>query len=196
MLFQHHATSGPSTLSSNYPSRASPFTPSQTPTFKRVVMSPHHRSKSSPAFRKSQGANNSPSTRGGVKIQPVARGNDDVGAARHHERPHTVAGGRLMSESLAKNTDGGMARSRKVWDKPPSAERTTSNKSTKPWTNSRKNSSTVRNNQRAKYVPHPLMDPKSRCSSSLVSKLIMPRTQIFLIFSHTHRKATESLNVG
>ena len=160
MCFQHYTTAGNNThsLSSNYPSRASPFTPSRTPTFKRVALSPHHRSKSSPMFRKLQVDGNFPATRNNEKNRQVAAGSDDVGAAKYHEnlRPHTVAGSRLTAGSLAKSLGNGREHSRTVLDRSQTTR------------SSFKKTSPTRNIKKAKYTPIPLMDPNSRCSSSMV----------------------------
>ena len=109
-------------------------------------------------FRKSQGDGNSPATRDNVKVRQVAAGNGDVGAAKHHEnlRPHTVAGGQLMAGLLVKGLADGKEHSRKVWDG--SRKTRTSLKMTSP----------ARNMKKAKYTSIPLMDPNSRCSSSMV----------------------------
>ena len=166
VVFPHQAVSCNSarSLTPNYSGAATPFTPSRTPTFKRLPSSPHRRSKSH--------GNATPTSRDHVKGRLLAAGTDDVGAARHHElttRPHTVTGSRQHTSPYV---DSGRCPSRKVWDKQNAIEGAgTPNETTG---SVKKISSPSRKSQRAKYTLQHLRDPHSRCASSqsLVCKAI------------------------
>ena len=152
VVFPHQTVSGNSalSLSPNYSGRATPFTPSRTPTFKRITSSPHRRAKSH--------GNATPTTRG----RQLAASTDDVGVARHHEsspRPHTVTGNRQLTSSCV---DSGRCPSRRVWDKQSAVEGTGSPKGKI----GSKMTSPARNNRRAKYTLQHLRDPNSRCASN------------------------------
>ena len=177
LTYHHHTTPAPAgssaqSLSPNYPTkRTSPFTPSysQTPTFKRLTQaSPHHRSRSSPMHGKSHTGDDTPATRESVKIQRLTATTDEIVVTGEHEnlRPHTVDGSRLHS-SLAKFMSSKRAHSRRVWDKGsgPGSPKVSSNLKSSP---------SARNSQRAKYTPHHIPDPNSRCASSMVSSLSRP----------------------
>ena len=164
VVYPHQAVSSNSarSLTPNYSGAATPFTPSRTPTFKRLTSSSHHRSKSH--------SNATPTTRDHVKGRLLAAGTDDVGAAKHHElttRPHTVTGSRQHSSPYV---DSGRCPSRKVWDKQSAIESTGSPKGKTSLT--KKMSSPSKKSQRAKYTLQHLRDPHSRCASnqSLVCK--------------------------
>ena len=157
--------------------RTTSFSPrySQTPTFKRLThASPHHRSRSSPMYGKShQGDSSTPAARESGKIQQNMAAMDEIAVEEGgHEnlRPHTVDGSRLHT-SLAKAVSSGSskraAHTRRVWDKGSGAgSPKTSSGSTL------KSSPSARNSRRAKYTPHHIPDPSSRCASSMVSSMV------------------------
>ena len=172
MTYHHHHTasapgSGAQSLSPNYPAkRTSPFTPSysRTPTFKRLThASPHHRSRSSPMYGMSYQGDGTPATRESVKIQRNVAATDEIAVEEGHDnlRPHTVDGSRLHS-SLAKVMSSKRAHIRRVWDK-------NSGTGSPKASSNLKSSPSARNSQRAKYSPHHIPDPNSRCASSMVS---------------------------
>ena len=177
-LHHNHSVPGDSACSVTpyYPKKATPFTPSRTPTFKRLSSS-HHRSKSSPMYRKAQGDNTPTSLRDSAKSRQLAAGTDDAGAARYHENLHhhpttpAASGGGRLPGGRATQTGSGKAHSRKVWDqRPTTAESMTSaGGSPKDRTTSKKTSSAKNNYQQAKYTLQHLLDPNSRCASSMVS---------------------------
>lgn len=180
MAFQHSVHS----LTPNYPRRTTPFAPSRTPTFKRLTSSsPHHRSKSSPMFRKSHGGEATPPVREHAKCRQFAAGSEDAGVARHHDklRPHTVDGSRFAPSSSPTTPYSRRVHSRRVWDKCSGVEGTPSDGSPKASSSSKKTSS-VRRNQLAKYTLHHLPDPSSRCASSMVSKLALPLVMHLISF--------------
>ena len=172
MTYHHHHTasapgSGALSLSPNYPpKRSSPFTPSysRTPTFKRLAhASPHHRSRSSPMYGKSYQGDGTPATKESMKIQRNMATTDEIVVEEGHEnlRPYTVDGSRLHS-SLAKVVSSKRAHTRRVWDKG-------SGRGSPKASSNLKSSPSARNSQRAKYTPHHIPDPNSRCASSMVS---------------------------
>lgn len=184
---QHHGAPGngsASSLTPNYPRGTTPFTPSRTPTFRRLSSS-RHRSKTSPHYTKSGPYSNhsSPSAKDtNLKILQVAAGmTDEAGGAQHHEnvRPRTVAGvvsggagSRLPASPLTTNTASGSrrAQSRRVWDYKHSAavESTTSAGGSPKDRSAPRKTSLARSNQ-AKYTLQHLVDPNSRCASGMVS---------------------------
>ena len=115
---------------------------------------------------KSHQADGTPSARESVKIQRnnfvAATDEREVEEGHENLRPQTVDGSRLHS-SLAKVTSiSKRAHTRRVWDKgsgtgSPKASSTV------------KSSPSARNSRRAKYTPHHIPDPSSRCASSMVS---------------------------
>ena len=179
---QHRHQTAPTPPSSYRPptKRTTSFSPrySQTPTFKRLThASPHHRSRSSSMYGKSHQGDSTPAARESGKIQQNMAAMDEIAVEEGgHEnlRPHTVDGSRLHSSlakavSSANGSSKRAAHTRRVWDKGSGAgSLKTSSGSTL------KSSPSARNSRRAKYTPHHIPDPSSRCASSMVSHVQWP----------------------
>jgi hypothetical protein len=127
---------------------------------------------------KSHQGDSTPATREPVKIhQNDMAAMDEIAMEEEgHEylRPHTVDGSRLHgSGSVAKvvssssSSSKRAAHTRRVWDKG-------SGTGSPQASSTLKSSPSARNSRRAKYTPHHIPDPSSRCASSMVCYIIQP----------------------